>query len=115
MSHFGERLSSNRHLGEDDVEWLHALMGDWQLIADLSYSDLVLWGPHTPEGYVSAEGRSYVALSQARPSTTQTIIPRDIVGDRIRADLKAVVERAWTYRVETNSSDQGQPYPQRRG
>lgn len=111
MSHFDEHLRNHPHLSEDDVEWLHALVGDWQLIADLSYSDVVLWGPHTPEGYISEAGRSYVALSQARPSTTQTIIHRDVVGDRIRADLKPMVERAWKYQVETNSSDQGQPFP----
>ena len=28
-----------------DVEWLHALVSDWQLLADLSFADLVLWAP----------------------------------------------------------------------
>src|SRR5690606_26541022 len=26
-----------------DREWLHLLVGDWQLIADLSFADLILW------------------------------------------------------------------------
>ncbi|GAA4828675.1 sensor histidine kinase [Garicola koreensis] len=111
MAFFNERLKSNPHLVPADVEWLHALVTDWQLLSDLAFSDLVLWFPHTPEGMVSSEGRSYVSIAQARPSTTQTLIHRDVVGDRIRADLRTMVERAWASQVETNSSDQGQPSP----
>lgn len=108
-----ERLDSNRHLTRQDVEWLHALVGDWQLLSDLAFSDLVLWFPSTDDGVVEPEGRTYVALAQARPSTTQTLVHRDVVGDRIRADLRRMVERAWVAQVETNSSDQGQPSPAR--
>ena len=28
-----------------DLDWLHALISDWQLLADLSFADLVLWAP----------------------------------------------------------------------
>ena len=28
-----------------DIEWLHMLIGDWQLIADLAFADIVLWAP----------------------------------------------------------------------
>src|SRR5450759_4321449 len=28
-----------------DVDWLQALVSDWQLLADLSFADLVLWAP----------------------------------------------------------------------
>lgn len=108
-----ERLDGNRHLTQQDVEWLHALVGDWQLLSDLAFSDLVLWFPNTDDGVVEPAGRSYVALSQARPSTTQTLVHRDVVGDRIRADLRRMVERSWVAQAETNSSDQGQPSPAR--
>jgi len=30
-------------LAEADVDWLHMLLSDWQLMADLSFADLVLW------------------------------------------------------------------------
>ena len=29
-------------LSEPDINWLHALVSDWQLLADLSFADLVL-------------------------------------------------------------------------
>ncbi|MDR8018098.1 sensor histidine kinase [Nesterenkonia aerolata] len=108
-----EPLIDHPHLRAGDLDWLRALVGDWQMLADLTFSDLVLWFPHTAEGFVSQEGRSFLALAQARPSTTQTVVHRDVVGDRIRADLKPMVERAWRYQVETNSSDEGRPAPAR--
>lgn len=113
MAVLNERLERNPHLQQADVEWIHALLGDWQLISDLAFSDLVLWFPDADEGVIEPEGRSFIALAQARPSTTQTLIHRDVVGDRIRADLRRMVERAWVSQVETNSSDQGQPTPAR--
>jgi two-component sensor histidine kinase len=34
-----------------DLEWLHSLVSDWQLLADLSFADLILWVPvRTPDG-----------------------------------------------------------------
>ncbi|MGH3501120.1 MAG: histidine kinase N-terminal domain-containing protein, partial [Nocardioidaceae bacterium] len=32
-------------LDREDLEWLHWLVSDWQVIADLSVADLVLWLP----------------------------------------------------------------------
>ncbi|WP_120004459.1 sensor histidine kinase [Nesterenkonia muleiensis] len=113
MAVLNERLDGNPYLQRADVEWIHALLGDWQLLSDLAFSDLVLWFPDTAEGVVESVGRSFVALAQARPSTTQTLIHRDVIGDRIRADLRRMVERSWMAKVETNSSDQGQPTPAR--
>ncbi|MDO5492580.1 MAG: sensor histidine kinase, partial [Nesterenkonia sp.] len=106
-------LADHPHLHASDLEWLRALVADWQMVADLAFSDLVLWFPHTDDGFVSPEGRSFRALAQARPSTTQTVVHRDVVGDRIRADLRPMVERAWRYQVETHSSDEGRPAPAR--
>ena len=32
-------------LSDEDLEWLSMLLADWQIIADLSFADLVLWLP----------------------------------------------------------------------
>ena len=60
-------------LAESDVEWLHALVSDWQLLADLSFADLVLWAPLRDQS-------GWVALAQMRPTTGPTAFPDDFVG-----------------------------------
>jgi two-component system, sensor histidine kinase PdtaS len=65
-------LATRAGLQLRDVEWLHALVSDWQLLADLSFADLVLWAP-LPD-------TSWLALAQMRPTTAPTALPEDVVG-----------------------------------
>ena len=37
---------------ESGLDWLHALVSDWQLLADLSFADLVLWAPLPGPGWL---------------------------------------------------------------
>jgi two-component sensor histidine kinase len=60
-------------LTSDDVAWLHALVADWQIIADLSFSDLVLW---LPDG----EAKGMWAAAQIRPTTGPTTLLEDMAG-----------------------------------
>ena len=60
-------------LTEGDIDWLHALVSDWQLLADLSFADLVLWAP-------LRDGSGWVALAQMRPTTGPTSFLDDVVG-----------------------------------
>src|SRR5690625_2214769 len=69
-----------------DVEWLRLLVGDWQLIADLGFADLVLW--------VRDETGEFVASRQCRPSTGSTIHETDIVGSRPTENQRDRLERA---------------------
>ncbi len=74
-------------LAESDVEWLHALVSDWQLLADLSFADLVLWAP--------LQDRSgWVALAQMRPTTGPTAFPDDFVGSVRSAAERPTLEMA---------------------
>ena len=45
-------------LSTEDVEWLDLLLADWQIIADLSFADLVLWLPDREGSGYWADGRS---------------------------------------------------------
>ena len=48
-----------------DSDWLHRLVGDWQLLSDLSFADLVLWVPdHDPNVYWAA--------AQVRPQSVSS-------------------------------------------
>ena len=40
-----ELVRSHTDLDDEDVAWLQLLQADWQIIADLSFADLVLWLP----------------------------------------------------------------------
>ncbi len=70
-----ELIRASTDLDADDREWLQVLVADWQLLADLSFSDLVLWLPHR-------DGEGYVAVAQMRPTTGPTAFQDDLVGTR---------------------------------
>jgi two-component sensor histidine kinase len=72
---------------EADVEWLHLLVGDWQLLADLAFADIVLWVPN--------KENSFVAVAHARPSSSATLFYRDFVGQAIKPEWAAQVTEAF--------------------
>jgi two-component system, sensor histidine kinase PdtaS len=80
-----------------DVEWLHRLAGDGQLLADLAFADIVVWVP-TPDD-------SFVAVAHTRPSGAATLFYRDIVGDRVRPQWRTQVRDAFeTGRIVDSAS-----------
>ena len=74
-------------LTKADLEWLHALVSDWQLLADLSFADLVLWAP-------LRDGSGWVALAQMRPTTGPTTYHDDVVGTTAAAGQRPFVDAA---------------------
>jgi two-component system, sensor histidine kinase PdtaS len=92
---------------EADVEWLHLLVGDWQLLADLAFADIVLWVP-------SAEG-SFVAVAHARPSSSATLFYRDFVGQDVRPEWVSQVTQAFetAHIVDSASPDWFEETPTR--
>ncbi len=74
-------------LSSGDVSWLHALVTDWQIIADLSFSDLVLWVP-------DAESKGMWAGAQIRPTTGPTTLLEDVAGTFIPANRAHPLDQA---------------------
>ncbi|MGZ5414938.1 MAG: histidine kinase N-terminal domain-containing protein, partial [Aeromicrobium sp.] len=74
-------------LDRADVAWLHLLVADWQIIADLSFADLVLWVP-------DAESKGFWSAAQIRPTTGPTSLIDDVVGTFVPAGKSDVLERA---------------------
>jgi two-component system, sensor histidine kinase PdtaS len=82
---------------ESDVEWLHRLAGDGQLLADLAFADIVIWVP--------TDDDSFVAVAHTRPSGAATLFYRDIVGDRVRPQWRTQVRDAFvTGRIVDSAS-----------
>ncbi len=78
-------------LEQADLEWLHLLAGDWQMISDLSFADLVLWVPQRDTG-------GWVAVAHCRPSTGTTVYYDDIVGAVVEQGRRPQLERAFELR-----------------
>lgn len=72
VSTLSEIAKRHARLDAADLEWLHLLVGDWQVISDLAFADLVLWLP-TDDG-------DLVAIAHCRPSTGATVHYDDVVG-----------------------------------
>ncbi len=63
-------VAKHTELGQADLEWLQLLTGDWQLLSDLSFADLVLW---VPRKATAAGSRWPTAVpAPVSPSTTTT-------------------------------------------
>jgi two-component sensor histidine kinase len=75
-------------LAEADREWLHLLVGDWQLLSDLSFADLVLWLP-------VSDGSGYIAIGHCRPSTGATVYHEDMVGRYLPRGRRPQVDEAY--------------------
>jgi two-component sensor histidine kinase len=72
-----------------DLDWLHLLVADWQIIADLSFADLILWLP-------DADQLGFWAGAQMRPTTGPTAHVDDIVGAFVPFGRRPLLDSAWT-------------------
>ena len=86
---FRHLLSDQCSLTPDDVLRLGELTAEWQLLADLSFADLVLWIPKRQDQKSWPEGHR--AVAQIRPMTAATVFTHDLIGNEVtwgsRTDL----------------------------
>jgi hypothetical protein len=83
---------SHTNLDDADVEWLHSLVSDWQLLADLSFADLILWAQIRDKGRTRDKG--WIALAQMRPTTGPTSFQDDVVGTSAAAEDQRLLDVA---------------------
>jgi len=81
-------VRAHTDLGPDDLAWLHLLIADWQVIADLSFADLVLWLP-------DREGHGYWGGAQMRPTTGPTAFVDDLVGAFVPRGRRPMLDAAY--------------------
>lgn len=87
MPSLQELARAHTDLDDADVAWLYRLMADWQIIADLSFADLVLWLPHR-------DGRGYWAGGQMRPTTGPTALTDDVLGTFVPVGRRRMLDEA---------------------
>lgn len=91
MATVAEIVRQHTSLTKDQTSHLVNLVGEWGMLADLCFADLMLWVP-TSDG-------DWVVVAQVRAATGQTLYDTDWVGSRITvterpflADALAIVE-----------------------
>ncbi len=88
MAVLSERAREISGLGDQEIDHLRSLCSSWQVLADLSFSDLLLYVPVAGE-------EVFEICAQLRPFTSQTLYPQDMVGVRVTQPDQPMVERAY--------------------
>ncbi len=83
-----QTLADKTSLGLADRQWLHALTHEWHVLADTSFSDLILWVPEK-------DPNVFLAVAQIRPTTGPTALTEEVVGEEIRYDPESLVTDAY--------------------
>ena len=87
MPSLTELVRAHTSLSQSDLAWLHLLLADWQIVADLSFADLVLWLP-------DQEGEGFWAGAQMRPTTGPTAFVDDVVGTFVPVGRRPMLDAA---------------------
>src|SRR5690349_15287135 len=87
MSTLGDLLAEHTMLPGNAVDHLHAVVGEWQLLADLSFADYLMW--------VRRDDGVLVCVAQVRPNTAPTVLLADAVGSLADADEMPLVTSAF--------------------
>jgi two-component system, sensor histidine kinase PdtaS len=82
-----EIARTHTDLDTEDIAWLSLLLADWQVIADLSFADLLLWLP-------DRDGSGYWAGAQMRPTTGPTAFVDDVVGTFVPRGRRHLLDAA---------------------
>ena len=96
MSALTELLASRTSLDDVQVDHLQRLVGEWQLLSDLSFADLILWVPvELHDGEAGSYG-VFLCAAQCRPTTGPTAYQNDQVGVLLRGAKAAPLRTAFT-------------------
>ncbi|HZG95254.1 MAG TPA: sensor histidine kinase [Mycobacteriales bacterium] len=99
MSTLRDLARANGDLTEAGIDWLHLLVAEWHVLADLSFADLLL--------YIRAkDDEAFISVAQMRPTTGQTLYQDDKVGMVVSASERFLVARSW---AEGRISREGEP------
>ena len=98
MSSLEELVERRTGLRGAPVDALQAIVSDWQIIADLSFSDLLMFARDPSDGEL-------IVVAQMRPYTAQTIYQEDLVERTYPAEHKPSVTRAFLEGIIVRDGD----------
>ena len=91
-------VADRTRLDDADITWLEDLVDDWQMLADTSFSDLILWVP-------DRDPNVFWAVAQVRPATVPTALEDDVVGESVAYDDESLVTEAFMSAEMCETSD----------
>jgi len=89
---FRHLVEGSTSLNDKDVVRLGELVAEWQLLADLSFADLILWVPLRKDFKSWPSG--YVAVAHIRPTTAATVFTQDVIGEEIAWGSRPRIDQA---------------------
>ena len=89
VASLAEIARTQTELDPDDLAHLQRFIGSWGLVADLCFSDLLLFVP------TDADGTHFVVAGQVRPTTNQTLYVRDLLGEIADREERPLIARSW--------------------
>ena len=98
MSTLGDLLAEHTVLPGNAVDHLHAVVGEWQLLADLSFADYLMW--------VRRDDGVLVCVAQCRPTTASTVLQTDVVGRTMDPDRAPLVAETFAFGSPENAGAQ---------
>jgi two-component sensor histidine kinase len=90
MAGLAELARTRTELDRDSITHLQRLVGSWGLLADLSFTDLVLYAP------TNGSGEEFVVLAHVRSTTGPTVHPVDPVGNTVTTNQRPYLLRVLT-------------------
>jgi two-component sensor histidine kinase len=87
VASLSELAQARTGLDVDAIAHLQRLVGSWAMLADLSFSDLLLYAA------VDDDAAGFVVLAHARSTTGPTVHPGDPVGEEVDATRRPLLAR----------------------
>ncbi|MGH8961284.1 MAG: sensor histidine kinase [Jatrophihabitantaceae bacterium] len=96
MSALSELLAVRSSLSEEQVAHLQRLVGEWQLMSDLAFADLLLWVPVEIHDGEAGSDTGFLCVAQCRPTTGPTAYLHDQVGVRLIGERAVPLRTAFS-------------------
>ncbi|MFD4183855.1 sensor histidine kinase [Rhodococcus sp. NPDC058514] len=113
MSTLSDLLAEYTDLPGSAVDHLQRVVGEWQLLADLSFADVLRWVGSDSGNPDAAGDGEVVCVAQCRPTTAPTAFAEDAVGTVVSDTEHPHVRQALTewriVRVEDGPAGEGTP------
>jgi two-component sensor histidine kinase len=89
VASLAEIARTQTQLDSGQLSHLQRFTTSWGLVADLCFSDLLLFVP------TDAQGTHFVVAGQVRPTTNQTLYVRDLLGEIADEEERPLIARSW--------------------